>query len=327
MQNILVTGGSGFLGSNLSALLVAEGYNVRILRREHSDLRAIKDVDVEHAIGDVRDKEAVRRAMRGMDTVFHTAALVSYWKRKRPELIDVNVGGTQNLVDVCLQEGVDRLVHTSSIAAVGFAGDDRPADESHAFNWQSFDVGYRTTKYQAEQVVLEGVRRGLKAVVVNPSVMIGPRDVHFLGGQIVRDVYKKRIFYDVRGGISIADVADVAKGHLAAARRGRIGERYILAGTNMTHRQLLTIVAEEVQGMAPLFRLPMPVVRLIAGLSEAFGNALGREPWIPRELVAGIDRTCWYSSEKAIVELGYTITPLREAVRRTFAWYRAEGLL
>ena len=327
MRNVLVTGGTGFLGSNLATVLLAQGLSVRILRRQNSDLRAIGDASVEHVIGDLRDRDSLRNAVRGCDTVFHTAAVVSYWKKKRPELTAVNVGGTQNIVDVCLEQGIDRFVHTSSIAAIGFAGQDRPADESTAFNWGSFDIGYRNTKHEAEQVVMSAVRRGLQAVVVNPSVMIGPRDIHFLGGQILRDVFKKRIFYYVSGGISIADVGDVVAGHIGAARAGRIGERYILSGDNITHRQMLSTVAEVVGGMVPLFRLPMPAVRAVAATSEAIGTALGREPWIPRELVAGIDRRCWYSSEKARRELGYTITPFRSAVERTFAWYRAHGLL
>lgn len=327
MTTVLITGGAGFFGSNLAWALCERGYRVRILRRSSSDLRAIGDADVEHVVGDVRDRDALRRAVRGCDTVFHAAAVVSYWKKKRQELIDVNVGGTQNVVDVCLELGVERLVHTSSIAAIGFAGEGRPADETNEFNWQSYDIGYRNTKHQAEHVVRAAVRRGLPAVIVNPSVMIGPRDVHFLGGQILRDVYRKKIFYYVSGGISIADVADVVRGHIAAALKGRVGERYILCGENLTHRQVLETTAEVVGGLKPLFRLPMPAVRTIAAISEAVGTLAGREPWIPLELVAGINRTCWYSAAKAVRELEYSITPFRRAVERTFAWYRANGLL
>ena len=327
MHNVLVTGGTGFLGSNLAVALREQGLSVRILRRQRSDLRAIGDADVEHAIGDVRDRDSLRKAVRGCDTVFHTVAVVSYWKKRRPELTQVNVGGTQNVVDVCLELGIDSLIHTSSIAAIGYAGDEQPADESSPFNWERYDIGYRNTKHESEQVVLNAVRRGLRAVVVNPSVMIGPRDIHFLGGQILRDVSKKRIFYYVSGGISIADVADVVAGHIAAARKGRIGERYILSGENLTHQQVLSTVAEVVGGIAPLICLPMPLVLAIAASSEALGTLLGREPWLPRELVAGIDRRCWYSAEKARQELGYTITPFRKAVERAFSWYREHGFL
>ena len=327
MKTVLVTGGSGFLGSNLAWALLERGLRVRILRRSGSDLRAIGDADVEHVIGDVRDRDTLRNAVAGCDTVFHAAAVVSYWKKKRQELIDVNVGGTQNVIDVCLELGVEKLVHTSSIAAIGFAGEGHYADESNEFNWQRYDVGYRNSKHQAEELVRSGVRRGLPAVIVNPSVMIGPRDIHFLGGQILRDVYRKKIFYYVSGGISIADVADVVGGHIAAALKGRIGERYILCGENLTHRQVLATTADVVGGLKPLFRLPMPAVRLIAAVSEAVGTMTDREPWVPRELMAGIDRTCWYSASKAIRELGYSITPFRSALERTFAWYRSNGLL
>jgi dihydroflavonol-4-reductase len=327
MRTILVTGGTGFLGSNLAIALREQGYAVRILRRPSSDLRAIGSADVEQVMGDVRDKDSLGKAVRGCDTVFHTAAVVSYWKKRRAELGDVNVEGTRNVVDVCLELGIEKLIHTSSIAAIGLPGEGHLADESHEFNWGPYDIGYRNTKHEAELVVREAVCRGLQAVIVNPSVMIGPRDVHFLGGQILRDVYRKRIFYYVSGGISIANVGDVVQGHLAAARMGRNGERYILCGENLTHRQVLTITAEVIGGLAPLFRLPMPIVRAIAGTSEALGNVFDREPWIPRELVAGIDQTCWYSAEKAARELGYSITPFRDTVRSTFQWYRCNGYL
>lgn len=327
MRNVLITGATGFLGSNLADALVREGCRVRILRRPASDLRALAGIDVEHVLGDIRDKDSLRKAVTGCDTVFHVAALVSYWRKQRPALYETNIGGTANVVDVCLEAAVNRLVHTSSVAAVGYAGDGIPADESTAFNWEPYDIGYRISKHRAELEVLRGVKQGLPAVIVNPSVIVGERDIHFNGGQIVRDVYQKRIFYSIDGGISVVYVGDVVRGHIAAARQGRIGERYILSGENLTHTQILEVTADVVGGWKPLVKLPLWGAKTLAAASEIIGNITDTKPWLPRELIAGITRTCWFSHEKASRELAFTVTPFRTAIERTFEWYRRNHML
>lgn len=327
MKKILVTGGTGFLGSNIAAGLREAGFDVRVLRRQSSSLRALEGVDVEFAIGDIRDIEAVRRAVRGCDTVFHTAALVSYWRRQREEMYEVNIGGTRTVVDACLQEGVEKLVHTSSIAAIGFPGNGMPADESTPFNWDEYDIGYRISKHRAEQEIHRGVEKGLPAVIVNPSVILGERDINFNGGQIVRDVYKKRIFYYTTGGTSIVYVGDVVRGHLSAARQGRTGERYILCGKNLSHHEIVSVTADVVGGLRPFARLPMWLVRTIASASETYANLTNTKPWIGKELINGINLHCRFSCEKAQRELGYSVTPFRVAVQNTFNWYRQHHLL
>jgi dihydroflavonol-4-reductase len=327
MQNVLVTGGSGFVGSNLAATLVERGCHVRILRRPGSDLRAIGALPVEHVLGDVRDRQSLDSAMKGCDTVFHTAAIVSYWKQERPLMYEVNIGGTRNVVESCLARGVGKLVHTSSIAAIGFPEDGTTADESNAFNWERYDVGYRISKYEAEKEIHRGIERGLNAVMVNPSVIIGERDVHFHGGQLIRDIYQKKIFYYVAGGMNIVYVGDVVRGHIAAAERGRPGERYILSGENLTHKEIISTIAEVVGGIKPIFRIPQSGVRMIAGVAEGVATVFGRRPWVTRELLAGSHLQYHFSCRKAETELGYTHTPFRSAVEKTFAWYRSNGLL
>ena len=151
MRNVLITGGTGFVWSNLAAALLNKGYNVRIFRRHNSDVRALREIPVEHSLGDIRDPASLRRAIKGCDTVFHTAALVSYWKRERELMYGINIGGTRNIVDVCLELGVEKLVHTSSIAAIGFSGEGLAVDETSPFNWDRYDVGYRISKNRAEK--------------------------------------------------------------------------------------------------------------------------------------------------------------------------------
>ncbi|MGB2869349.1 MAG: SDR family oxidoreductase [Bacteroidota bacterium] len=327
MKTCLVTGGNGFIGSNIALALLNAGCGVRVLHRHNSDLRALEGATVEHCIGDVRDPDSLRRAIKGCDTVFHTAAIVSYWRKERELMYDVNIRGTRNVVEACLDLGVEKLVHTSSIAALGPAENGEPIDEAAPFNWDRFDVGYRISKNKAELEVLRGVRQGLQAVIVNPSVVIGPRDVQFHGGQLIRDVRKRRIFYYPDGGINIVYVDDVVRGQLAAAQRGRIGERYILCGENLTHRQALTTIADVVGGLRPFFKLPSLLAKRIAGTAEGVANMTGFRPWVTRELIAGIGLNSWFTCRKAERELGYAMTPFRDAVEMTFRWYREKHLL
>jgi len=327
VRNVLVTGGTGFIGSNLAVALISEGCSVRILRRLHSDLRAIGDAPVEHSIGDIQDVESLRRAMKGCDTVFHTAAMVSYWRRQREEMYRINIGGTRNVVDACLRLGVQRLIHTSSIAAIGYPEDGGLARETNQFNWDRYDIGYRISKHKAEQEIHRGVQHGLDAVMVNPSVVIGPRDIKFHGGQLIRDIYWKRLFYYVDGGMNIAFAEDVVKGHILAARRGRKGDRYILGGENLTHRQIISTIADVVGGIQPFFKVPQWAVRSIAVVAEGIGSTLNRKPWVTRELLASSSLFNYFTSEKAERELGYMRTPFREAVQKTFSWYKQQGLL
>ena len=327
MKNVLVTGATGFIGSNLATALLQHGCSVRILRRPGSDLRAVGSLNVEHALGDVRDKESVKSAMKGCDTVFHTAAIISYWKKERPLMFDVNIGGTRNVVESCIELGIEKLVHTSSIAAIGFPENGTTADETNAFSWERYDVGYRISKFEAEKEVHRGVERGLNAVMVNPSVVIGERDIHFHGGQLIRDIYRKKIFFYVAGGMNIVYVGDVVRGQILAAECGRTGERYILSGENLTHKEIISTIAEVVGGIKPLFQMPPACVRLVAAVSEGIANGLGRPPWVTRELLAGSHLSYHFSCRKAETELGYSRTPFRAAIEKTFAWYRSNKML
>jgi dihydroflavonol-4-reductase len=327
LKNILVTGGTGFLGSNLADALLKEGCSVRILRRAGSSLRALGSLQVEHVVGDVRDIDSLRRATKGCDTVFHTAAIISYWKKERPLMHEVNVLGTRNVAQACLENGVRRLVHTSSTAAVGFPEIGSLADETMPFNWEPYDVGYRNTKHHAEKEILRAVKQGLDAVMVNPTVIIGPRDIHFHGGQLIRDVYKKKIFYYIRGGMSVVYVDDVVRGHLLAARHGRTGERYILSGENLSRREVISTTASIVGGIDPLFRMPLSLVTVVTIVAESVAGIMNRRPWVTRELLAGSDLNYHLSCRKAQEELGYTYIPFRQAVEKTYVWYREQGLL
>jgi dihydroflavonol-4-reductase len=328
MKNILVTGGTGFIGANLTKELVQRGYRVCIVRRETSPLVALDDIktDVEHCIGDVRDSDSLRRAVRGCDTVFHCAAMVTFEKAKAYEQWEVNVIGTRNVVEACLAGGVERLVHTSSVAAIGYPPDGTLATEETPFNWAR-RWGYKFSKHKAEEEIRTGVKKGLNAVIVNPSVVVGERDIHFHGGDILRRVIKKQVPFYINGGMNVVYVGDVVRGHIAAAERGRTGERYILCGENLTHEEIFKRTAKHLGVRPPIARLPIPLLRFAASTIEFTSKALGIEPIVTRDLVAGAGRKNWYSCEKAQRELGYTITPFDATLATAYAWYRRNNLL
>lgn len=329
MKNVLVTGGTGFIGSRLASLLLQHGCSVSILRRASSDTSRLEGLDVRHCIGDVRDEETLRRHVRGHDTVFHTAAVISFWKPNHARMFDINVNGTRTVVHACRMEGVSRLMHTSSIAAIGHPAEaGGTADERSTFNWNTRTNGYKESKRRAEEHVMKAVQDGeLDAVIVNPGVVIGPGDTSFNGGKILKTAARGLMLFYPEGGMNIVYVDDVARGMIAAVLQGRKGERYILGGDNVSHRDAFTAAAELTGRRPPFIPVPTGAVKIAAALFDCWGIISRREPLITTELVSGAGLFNWYSSEKAQRDLGYTITPYRDALRMTYEWYRSNRLL
>lgn len=326
MNHVLVTGATGCVGSNLTIELLRRGYNVRAFHRTTSNTLTLQDVDVERCIGDTRDKESLRRSMKGCDTVFHTAAIVSFWRRQHAEQLDINVNGTRNVVELCLELGIEKLVHTSSIAALGFRTDGKYIDETTQYNWK-MKPGYKYSKYRSELEALKGVEQGLNAIIVNPTVIIGPRDVHFHGGQIVRDSVRRRVLFYVVGGMNVVSVHDVVAGHLAAAERGRTGERYILGGWNLTFKEILNLAAHVLGGKAPPVKVPTRLARGVGHAVEFVSTLTNTQPWVTAELLTNIGSNHWCSIEKAKRELGYMPSPIEHAMLEAYHWYVENGLL
>jgi len=326
MKTILVTGATGCIGSNLTIQLLQQGYQVRAFHRPNSNMLTLKDVNVRHCIGDVRDRDSLREAMRGCDTVFHTAAIVSFWNKKRAEQFQVNVDGTRNVIELCLEMGVEKLIHTSSVAALGYRTDGKLIDESTAYNWGR-NIGYKYSKHLAELEILKGVEKGLNATMVNPTVIIGPRDAYVHGGQIVRDVKRGLVPAYVAGGTNIVSVHDVVAGHIAAENLGRPGKRYILGGSNLTHKEVFALAAAVLNGRAPFFKAPIWTVKSIAKLFDFIGDVTNIQPWITSELISGVGTCQWYSIEKAQQELGYRPAPIEDAMREAHEWYVENGIM
>jgi dihydroflavonol-4-reductase len=338
MPTALVTGPTGFVGAGLVSALLSRGYRVRAYARPAWKGRQLPlppgtraggpgiPGTIETWYGDIRDADALEQAASGCDLAFHTAAVVSFRREDRDEQLSVNVGGTKAVAEACLKAGVGRLVHTSSIAALGWRDDGGLVDESVPFNWPP-SLTYRYSKHLGEMEVLAAARRGLDAVVVNPSVIVGPGDRYVHGGQYVRDASRGKLFAYPIGGVNMVAVSDVVAGHIAAAERGRAGQRYILGGVNLTHREAFALVASVVGGRGPKLPVPRAGVLAIAAAAELLAALTRTAPIITRDLVAGVGRYQWYSIARARAELGYNPVSLEKSLRDAYIWYRDNNLL
>lgn len=324
---IFVTGGTGFLGANLVRLLVSRGEQVRLLVRANSSRLGLDSDLIEFVRGDVTDAGSVRKAMRGCDHVYHLAAWVqiSPWGLETARRI--NVEGTRNVCAAAMEQDVRRMVHTSSIATMATGTLKEHADEATEWNLAWLRIPYYITKREAETVVLEHVDRGLDAVIVNPTYLIGPWDVKPKAGRMLIQAASGRVcFYPRVGGINFVDVSRAATGHLLAMSRGRTGERYILGGENLSFRSFLIRVASAVGFTGRRIALPYTLVYPFA----AFGSVTGRFfPRLFRDVNLSILRSGflqhYVSSRKAADELGFQVAPIDQAIDDAIAWFVDHG--
>ncbi len=307
-----VTGATGFLGSHLCRWLVEEGHAVVALRRRLSDSGELERLGIETVLGEITDPQAVDRLVRGCHAVFHAAALIRYARSLAADHERVNVDGTRIVAAACRRVSSVRLVHVSSVAAIGVPAGERAFDEETAFN--AHELPYHRSKHRAETAVLQEVAAGLDAVIVNPGSILGPWRGGYRGSELSARVARRLVVPYFVGGISTVHVADVVEGMMAALDAGRRGERYILAGENLSWRAMARIAAEE-QGIRRVF------VPLLRPLPEALACARAVLATRGRPGDFGLDSArlsrvhLYYDSTKARDELGYRPRPYREIVR------------
>jgi dihydroflavonol-4-reductase len=326
----VVTGASGLLGGNLALELIAQGHDVRATRRTAASTKHLDGHPIEWVPGDLDDVDALQAAFAGADVVFHCAALVSILRRPTRELIATNVDGTRNVVEAVRAAKVRRLVHCSTVGAVGLSENGQPCDESARWNFaeHGLDDGYVTTKRRAEDVVDGAVKEGLDAVIVNPTYMLGPYDAKPSSGKLIVGVVERQAPGFTSGRNNFVDVRDVARGIVLAWQRGRTGERYILGGDNMSYKDVFHLIAR-VAGVPPLTWAVPRVVASVVGLAGDVQHRItGKEPLITTNSVRwGYCSTFQFSSAKAQAELGYGHGPLGPAISDAIAWFRAHGML
>jgi len=325
----LVTGGSGFLGSAVVRALIERGVRVRALVRASSPRDNFRGLDCEVVVGDLTDRETLKAALKGVRYLFHVAADYRLWARDPSEIIRANVEGTLNLKREALAAGVERIVYTSSVATLRVAGASAPVDETAILSPDEAIGAYKRSKTMAERAVEDMIlREGLPAIIVSPTTPIGPRDIRPTPtGRILLDAARGRIPAFVDTGLNFVHVDDVAAGHLLAFEKGKIGERYILGGENLTLRQLLETIAELAGRKAPRFRLPRAPLMPLAFAAERLAHFTGKEPLLTLDGLRMSRYRMFFTSAKAERELGYRSRSYREGVVDALGWFRTAGYL
>jgi dihydroflavonol-4-reductase len=320
----LVTGATGFVGSHLVRQLLERGEPVRVLVRPASSMRALDGLGVEVVRGDLRDASAVRAAMRGVRRVFHVAADYRLWARNPDQIYDNNVLGTWNILSA-VDGGVERIVYTSTVATMAVPRD-RLLDETTDASLDEMVGHYKRSKFLAERAVLDAAARGVPVVIVNPTTPVGPGDWRPTPtGNVILDFLRRRLPAYVETGLNVVPVEDIARGHLLAADHGRIGERYLLGGRNMTLKEILDALATISGQRAPRIRLPWSAAMALGYADQLVSSVRGREPRIPLEGVRMARHTMWANCTKAERELGFQPGSVESALQRAVEWYRQNG--
>ncbi|MHC4390489.1 MAG: hopanoid-associated sugar epimerase [Planctomycetota bacterium] len=326
----LLTGGTGFLGASVARALLEAGHEVRCLVRKGTDRRNLSGLSVELCEGDLTDAASLEAALTGCDALFHVAAAYTLWSRDKGLLRRVNVDGTRTLLEAALEQGVPKVVYTSSVAVLappkrGGA----PSDESCHPPLESVIGEYKKSKWLAErEVVRLRDEHGLDVQIVLPSTPIGPYDRKPTPtGKIVLDFLNGKMPGYTDTGLNVVDAMDCARGHLLALEKGTLGERYILGGENLTLKQILFTLAELTGLPAPKFKVPYPVAWLAGAASTGLARLTGRPPGIPLDGVRMSKKLMWFTPKKAQQELGFPFTPARVALARAARFFCEDGMV
>jgi dihydroflavonol-4-reductase len=325
-MKVFVTGATGFIGASLVRELLKEGYGVRALARPGSDRRNLHGLDVEICEGDLRDRDSLDKGLKGCDVLYHAAADYRLWTRKPSVMYEINVGGTRSILEAALNMGLSRVVYTSSVGTLGNPGNGLPGGESTPVSLTDMVGHYKKSKFLAEREAESFLQRGLPLVIVNPSTPVGMLDIKPTPtGRIIVDFLNRRMPAYLDTGLNIIDVEECARGHILAARHGRIGEKYILGNENLTLRQIFAMLGEITGLPAPRVRLPYTPILIAAYINEALSRCTGRVPLIPLAGVQMARKFMFFDSTKAARELGLQQRSVAEALRKAVAWFRAHG--
>jgi dihydroflavonol-4-reductase len=332
-MKILVTGGSGFLGSAVVRYLIDAGYSVRVMIRGESEANILKGLNIERVKGDVIHTQAVDRAIDGCNVVFHLASIYIFypwWEREAKSLYKINVEGTRNLLIAALKHRVERFIFTSSVASIGKRFDGKPSDEETAFNLWKVASHYAQSKLLAEYEVLKFCTRGLPSLILNPAIIIGEGDYKPTpSGEIIVKFLNRQYPFYFDAVLSIADIDDVARAHIAAVKNGRIGERYILCNKESYTLEEIFKLLEEISGVrAPRIKIPYPLLLSLVYTDEILSySVLKKRPLIPSEGIKFCRLSIKFDNSKAVKELDYKSTPIKETLTKAVNWYRENGYI
>ena len=315
------------VGANLVEAAGLHGWQVRAMHRKSSNLKALAGLSYETTLGDVTEPESLAVAMKDVNVVFHVAAVATYWKSDIKWMYHVNIEGTRNVLQAAHAAGVKRVVYTSSASVLGQPPFGQAVDETAPFNMRPEQFHYGYTKVLAEQVCQEFVAQGLDVVILNPSVIMGPRDVNVIGGAMVLESAQRNLFYYAPGGVNMVDVADVCEAHLSAALRGRPGQRYIIGAENLWHKDIFGMAADVVGKPRPTLEVPAWVLNSLSRPVDWARRVVKLKLPIDGQQMRFSTQTFWFISDKARAELGLKTRPFLETVQRAYGWYKANGYL
>lgn len=325
-MKILVTGASGFIGSNLVRLLLDRGESVRVFLRPASNKIALEGLDVEVVYGDVTNVESFRNALKGCKQLYHCAGKVDLGisqGEKHNIVYRVNVEGTINAARLAMEEGIEKMVFTSTSETIGWGSKSFPADEKTKYNLSYFHIASVDTKYTAEQKLMEYHKNdGLNVVIVNPTICFGEWDTKPTTGRILQAANYNLLHVYPDGGTNIIDVKDVAQGHILAMEKGKAGERYILANENLSYLDLFTMINEELAKSRSSFRMPFLPAVFLGYLGEVINTITPVETILSSNFIRYSYITNYVNGEKAFKQLGLKVSPVREAIRRQIKWMR-----
>jgi dihydroflavonol-4-reductase len=323
----LVTGANGFVGCHVVRALLAGGAQVRAFVRPSADRRSLAELDCELAFGDLRDRAALERAVRGCDYIYHVAADYRLWVIDEAPMYEANVEGTRNVISAAHAAHVRRVIHTSTVGALGI-GVDAIGREDTPVRLEAMVGPYKRSKFMAEQEAVKAAQAGIPIVIVNPSTPIGPHDYKPTPtGRIIVDFLNGRMPAYVDTGLNLVAVEDCARGHLLAAEHGRIGEKYILGGENLTLREMLLRLSQLSGLAAPRIKVPFAMALGFAFAAEAVARSLTHRP--PRASLTEVRmarKKMFFDSAKARSELGYESAPVDDAMKRAIEFFRVSGL-
>jgi dihydroflavonol-4-reductase len=324
----LVTGATGFIGANIVRELLSDGASVRVLARRGGDRRNLAGLPLEVCEGDLLDRESLAAAVKGCDTLFHAAADYRLWAKEPAAMYAANVDGTRNMLQAAFDAGLQKVVYTSSVGTLGNIGDGTPGDEETPVSYSDMVGDYKKSKFLAERVAESFAGRGLPLVIVNPSAPVGPLDIKPTPtGRIIVDSISGKMPAYLDTGLNIVSAAECARGHILAAEKGVVGEKYILGGENLKLIEIFAMLADISGRPAPRWRLPYGPVLFAARISAAVAALTGREPLIPLAGVQMAKKLMFFSSKKAKIALGFTTSPAYLALEQAAQWFRANGYL
>lgn len=326
-KKVFVTGADGLLGSNLVRELLKRNYSITVLSQKGRHVKTLDGLPLEKVEGDLLDKDSLRKGMTGCDMVIHAAASTAVWPTRSEMTRKINIQGTTNVVELALEMKVERMVYVGTASTFGFGSKENPGKEGNPYKSGKYRMDYMDSKYEAHQIVLNTIKKGLNCVIVNPTFMLGPYDSAPSSGAMILGVYNKKVPGYVPGGRNYICVKDVAVGIANALTMGRVGESYILGNQNLDYKEAFLLMANELNVKAPVRRIPGWFMKTYGLICSLLGIVFRKRPAVSYNLALIACDEHYFTSAKAVEELKLPQTPIQEGIRDAMIWFKENGYL